>query len=100
MFFFLSADEVGIDVGSHIAVDLAKAFGDRFAGGNLNVMTDLVKAGFLGRKAGKGIFVYDGASKGTRELNQEALEILKQKYSLQPKGADSTEDLQLRLVSR
>lgn len=94
------ADEVGIDVGSHIAVDLAKAFGERFAGGDLNVMSDLVKAGFMGRKSGKGIFVYEGSRKGSREVNPDALEILKQKYSLQPKGADSVEDMQLRLVSR
>lgn len=63
-------------------------------------MQDLVKAGFMGRKSGKGIFIYEGASRGTREINPEALEIMKQKYALQPKGADSTEDLQLRLVSR
>lgn len=64
------ADEVGIDVGAHIAVDLAKAFGDRFSGGNLGVMDDLVRAGFMGRKSGKGIFVYEGKSKGSREVNQ------------------------------
>lgn len=93
------ADEVGIDVGSHIAIDLAKAFGDRFSGGNIGVMEDFVKAGFMGRKSGKGLFVYEGNSKN-RELNQSALEILKQKYQLTPKGADSTEDIQLRLVSR
>lgn len=94
------ADEVGIDVGSHIAVDLAKAFGDRFAGGNLGVMDDLVKAGFMGRKSGKGIFIYEGGKSKNRELNQEALEIFNQKYALTPKGVDSTEDIQLRLVSR
>lgn len=94
------ADEVGIDVGAHIALDLAKAFGERFAGGDLNVMNDLVKAGFMGRKSGKGIFIYDGSRKGSREVNPDALEILKQKYALQTKGADSVEDMQLRLVSR
>lgn len=94
------ADEVGIDVGAHIAVDLGKAFGERFAGGDLGVMEDLVKAGYMGRKSGKGIFIYDGNKKGDREINPGALEILKQKYALQSKGADSTEDLQLRLVSR
>lgn len=93
------ADEVGIDVGSHIALDLGKAFGERFAGGDTGVMTDFVKAGYLGRKSGKGMFLYEGKSKN-RELNQGALEILKQKYALTPKGADSTEDIQLRLVSR
>ncbi|EDW57841.1 trifunctional enzyme subunit alpha, mitochondrial [Drosophila virilis] len=94
------ADEVGIDVGSHIAVDLAKSFGDRFSGGNLEVMQDLVLAGFLGRKSGKGIFLYDGKSKGSRPVNTDALEIVKQKYSLVSKGANSPEDLTLRMVSR
>lgn len=69
------ADEVGIDVGAHIAVDLAKAFGDRFSGGNLHVMEDMVKAGFMGRKSGKGIFMYDSKNKNSREINQVKLKI-------------------------
>lgn len=63
------ADEVGIDVGAHIAVDLAKAFGDRFSGGNLHVMEDMVKAGFMGRKSGKGIYIYDNKDSKSRDLN-------------------------------
>ncbi|XP_058446813.1 trifunctional enzyme subunit alpha, mitochondrial [Malaya genurostris] len=94
------SDEVGIDVGAHIAVDLAKAFGDRFSGGNLGVMDDMVKAGFMGRKSGKGIFVYEGGKSKNREVNHEALAMLKQKYSLQSRGANSVEDMQLRMVSR
>jgi len=43
------SDEVGIDVGAHISVDLAKAFGDRFKGGDVNILSDMVKAGFLGK---------------------------------------------------
>lgn len=69
-------------------------------GGRFEVMGDLVKAGFLGRKAGKGIFIYDSNSKGTREVNQEALQIIRHKYSIAPKGANSREDMQMRLVSR
>lgn len=42
------SDEVGIDVGAHISVDLGKALGERFTGGNVNIMLDMVKAGFLG----------------------------------------------------
>lgn len=64
------ADEVGIDVGAHIAVDLAKAFGDRFSGGDLHVMQDMVRAGFMGRKSGKGIYVYDKTNSKSRELNE------------------------------
>lgn len=41
-------DEVGIDVASHIATDLSKAFGPRFGGGDPNILKDLVNAGFLG----------------------------------------------------
>lgn len=63
------ADEVGIDVGAHIAVDLSKAFGDRLSGGDLGVMEDMVKAGFLGRKSGKGVFMYGNGPKGAREVN-------------------------------
>ncbi|CAH0725904.1 unnamed protein product, partial [Brenthis ino] len=93
------ADEVGIDVGSHIAVDLAKAFGDRISGGDLNIMQDLVKAGFMGRKSGKGFYIYEKGTKN-RDVNQEAVQILKDKYSLEPRGANTVEDQQLRMVSR
>lgn len=94
------SDEVGIDVGSHIAVDLSKAFGDRFSGGSLGVMQDMVKAGFMGRKSGKGVFIYQGGKSKTREVNQAALAIMREKYSLQSRGANSVEDMQLRMVSR
>lgn len=63
-------------------------------------MQDMVKAGFLGRKSGKGIFLYQGSGKGSREVNLDAVNILKTKYALQSKGANSKEDLQLRMVSR
>lgn len=92
------SDEVGIDVGSHISVDLAKSFGERFKGGDVNILSDMVRAGFLGRKSGKGIFVYETGSKH-RDLNVGALDILK-KYNIAPKGSVSNEDRQLRMVSR
>lgn len=58
----------------------------------------MVQAGFLGRKSGKGIFVYEKGKK-SREVNHEALEILK-KYSTAPKGAFDSEDNTLRMVTR
>lgn len=62
------------------------------------MMKDIVQAGFLGRKSGKGIFVYQKKSK-SREINPEALDIIK-RYSLQPQGSFTDEDKQLRMVSR
>ncbi|CAK9815005.1 Trifunctional enzyme subunit alpha, mitochondrial [Anthophora plagiata] len=92
------SDEVGIDVGAHISAYLVKALGERFRGGNVNILSDFVTAGFLGRKSGKGIFVYETNTKH-KSINLEALDILK-KYKLEPKGSTSLEDRQLRMVSR
>lgn len=63
-------------------------------------MEDLVKAGFLGRKSGKGLYIYDAHTKGSRPVNLEALQIIRQRHSIPAKGASSHEDRQLRMVSR
>lgn len=52
----------------------------------------------LGRKSGKGIFIYETNTK-RKNINLEALDILKG-YKLEPKGSISVEDRQLRMVSR
>merc|ERR1711990_460446 len=92
-------DEVGVDVAAHVAEDLGKAYGERFSGGNPEVLKAMVAANCLGRKSGKGCYVYDG-SKGERPLNAEAESIFRQ-FSLKPvENASADEDLQLRLVTR
>ncbi|KAL4105072.1 hypothetical protein QTP88_020347 [Uroleucon formosanum] len=92
------SDEVGIDVGYHIATDLAKVFGERFSGGDLNVLKSMVDSGFLGRKSGKGYFVYKAGTKNRPE-NTEAISLL-ESFKLQPLGEQSVENQQLRMVSR
>lgn len=52
-----------------------KALGNRIEGGNLGIMDDCVKAGFMGRKSGKGIFIYNNKTKGAREVNQVNIHI-------------------------
>ncbi|XP_076648614.1 monolysocardiolipin acyltransferase Mtpalpha [Halictus rubicundus] len=92
------SDEVGLDVGAHISAYLVKALGERFRGGDVNILSDMVKDGFLGRKSGKGIYVYEANVKD-RPLNLKAVDIMK-KYKLEPKGSTTDEDRQLRMVSR
>jgi len=92
------ADEVGLDVASHIAKDLGIAFGDRFSGGSVGILEAMVAKGFHGRKSGKGIYVYEKGSKD-RKVNPEALTILNS-FKMEPKGPVTSEDIQMRLVSR
>lgn len=92
------ADEVGVDVVSHVAEDMSKALGPRLRGGNVQVMHEIVKAGFLGRKAGKGLFLYSG-DKGDREENPEAGAIIK-RFSVDPVAENTAEHVQHRLAVR
>ena len=92
-------DEVGIDVGAHVAEDMGKAYGERFGGGNFGVLQDLAAAGMCGRKSGKGLYIYQDGTKD-RPVNPEGLDIIK-KYALTgPPATGGDEDIQLRLVSR
>lgn len=94
------ADEVGLDVAEHVAQFLGKALGPRVRGGSADLLSELVAAGNKGRKTGKGIFVYGAGKKGGKKVNEEATKLL-QKYKLAPVAdCSSSEDRQLRLVSR
>jgi enoyl-CoA hydratase/long-chain 3-hydroxyacyl-CoA dehydrogenase len=53
-------DEVGIDVAAHVSKDMAPFFEPRFGPRDRSALDEMVKAGFIGRKAGKGFYLYDG----------------------------------------
>lgn len=88
-------DEVGIDVAAHIADHLGEVFKDRFQGGDFNLLHDMVKEGFLGRKSKKGFFEYSGK----RKPNEGALEIIKKYQTTAPAGLEQ-EDQAMRLIAR
>jgi len=92
-------DEVGIDVAAHVAEDLGAAYGERFGGGNPEVLKGLVDAKMMGRKSEKGLFVYAKGSK-ERPVNQEGLNIIKKFATVAPAATSSDEDIVLRMVTR
>jgi len=93
-------DEVGVDVGAHVAEDLHKAFGVRHGGADVQVLLDMVSSGFLGRKTNKGIYMYEGKKKkGARPINPGFTSII-QKHKIEPKKPLDAELVQLRLATR
>lgn len=100
---------------------LGKTLGARLGGANPEVLKEMVEQRMLGRKSGKGIFMYDDPKSKTRNVNPDAQTLI-QKFHMRPRGwcvskislfdftifqlvhflfcSDSTEDRQLRLISR
>ena len=74
----LLTDEVGIDVGAHIAVIHEDAYGDRMAGPPM--MAGLIEDDRKGRKNGRGFYSYDGDERGdVDETVYEALGLSKER---------------------
>merc|ERR1740128_1317189 len=93
-------DEVGIDVGLKVSESLSKHFGERMmSASSPDVLRTMVDSGLLGRKSGKGIYVYEKGNKGQRPICTESLNILK-RFTMTPRGLESDEDIQFRMASR
>ena len=91
--------ERAASVAAHVAEDLQKAYGERFEGGNPDVLKGLVENNCMGRKSKKGLFVYADGSKD-RPLNQEAMNLIKKFALVAPPSTATDEDIVLRMVTR
>jgi 3-hydroxyacyl-CoA dehydrogenase/enoyl-CoA hydratase/3-hydroxybutyryl-CoA epimerase len=83
-------DEVGLDVAQHASGVLQAAFGERLA--PPPALAELVKAGRLGRKAGKGFFTYKSGKK--RGVDPAVYPLL----GVQPNGGVPTAEVVQRLT--
>lgn len=92
-------DEVGIDVGAHVAEFLGKELGDRVTTGDPKAFNEIVEKGFLGRKSGKGFFLYDKKVKGRKPVNPE-MEALIQKHASPAVPRPTVAEMQLRMGLR
>ena len=96
------ADEVGVEVAMHTADFLSKHLGERMTGGHPQIMQEMVDAGLLGRKTGKGFFMHPaGKQKGPKQINPEAQAIIDKYVAAGANGAALLdEEIQTRMLGR
>ncbi|MDH3284277.1 MAG: 3-hydroxyacyl-CoA dehydrogenase NAD-binding domain-containing protein, partial [Acidobacteriota bacterium] len=85
-------DEVGIDVGRHVADFLGSVFKERMPVPTL--LAGMVDAGMLGRKAGAGFYVYGGSKKEAPKINEKVLAL----QTAGPAASMSRDQMQSRMV--
>jgi enoyl-CoA hydratase/long-chain 3-hydroxyacyl-CoA dehydrogenase len=90
------ADEVGIDVTSHVATFLSNAdLGVRMEGGDISFMKNMIEKGWLGKKSGQGFYTYDGKKKSINsEVQAYANSFVQKDLNLKEN------EIQNRIVSR
>lgn len=92
------ADEVGIDVTSHVASFLSNAdLGVRMDGGNIDLMKNMIGKGWLGKKSGQGFYTYDKKKKA-KTINPEVTAYLKEFINQDLNLGE--EEIQNRIISR
>jgi 3-hydroxyacyl-CoA dehydrogenase/enoyl-CoA hydratase/3-hydroxybutyryl-CoA epimerase len=90
-------DEVGLDVAVKVAGVMQEAYGDHIIPAPGPGVAALVKAGRLGRKSGRGFYVYKGGKK--RGVDESAYELLGTHPNGGPRPADILQRLVLGMVN-
>ncbi len=98
-----------MDVAYHTYATLKDALGVRMAGSNADGLKDVVARKWLGRKTGRGFYIYEDAGKagkggsksksgpgGKRPLNQEMVDVLR-KYPV-PNAASVKPDMPAQVI--
>jgi len=98
------ADEVGIDVTTHVVHNLTDDLGVRMQGADLSFLDALVSEKILGKKTQAGFFSYDkgkgGKVSGGKELNPRVLELLKPYQAQVEQRSPDAEEIQHRMAGR
>ncbi len=90
------ADNVGVDVTSHVANFLSNAdLGVRMSGGDISLMETMVKKGWLGQKSKQGFYTYTGKKK---RINSE-VQAFVDNFVQTDLGLEE-EEIQNRIISR
>merc|ERR1712003_546799 len=71
-------DEVGIDVAGTVGTYLANSYGARLEGGDTAMFQAFIDKNILGKKTGKGMFLYEGKKMKNVGINPDAQEIINQ----------------------
>lgn len=96
-------DEVGVDVAAHIAEYLSKELGASASSkAGIPILNDMVKNGFNGRKAGKGVYLYEANVKAKdRRVNPGFVDIISKYRTPTPAGVkNDVETIQWKLASK
>jgi enoyl-CoA hydratase/long-chain 3-hydroxyacyl-CoA dehydrogenase len=93
------ADEVGIDVVSHVSNFLSRAdLGVRMDGGDVSLMSKMVEKGWLGKKSGQGFYTYGKGKKGKKTISPEIQAYIKNFVDRDLKLSE--QEMQDRIISR
>lgn len=103
-------DEIGVDVASHVGTSIGQALGKRIASQDPALLSGFLAQKWLGRKTGKGFYVYEAPTKGplssllgqkpSRVMNPGALALLEKHRKKAGKDIDDVSILQKRLAYR